>query len=328
MGSESGFALFDDSHGQPHWSQTGFPSRELGTNFSGIAAAFIQRGVDCRPCSGERLVDCLSGARVLVMPPPTGIYDPNEERWMAAQQCHLTPTEVAAVVQFLDDGGSLLAFGYRFGDSFTACNLNLLFGALGCRINDDAVIDLARLRVDHPLLFHFECAEPCLSSDRLADEVTRVLWRSVATFTIGPTCSAQPIAVSPGGRCISYDRMRRCISCQALPIAVAGTRGRGRFALFGGPHQFETGPYGLLTAADNSCFLGNLIDWLLDGGENPESSQASLAVPSFHAPASEQYRSLLEVHPVGVGAHTVGFLEQLLHESGVLKALARPLWMP
>ena len=247
---------------------------------------------------------------------------------MAAQQCHLTPTEVAAVVQFLDDGGSLLAFGYRFGDSFTACNLNLLFGALGCRINDDAVIDLARLRVDHPLLFHFECAEPCLSSDRLADEVTRVLWRSVATFTIGPTCSAQPIAVSPGGRCISYDRMRRCISCQALPIAVAGTRGRGRFALFGGPHQFETGPYGLLTAADNSCFLGNLIDWLLDGGENPESSQASLAVPSFHAPASEQYRSLLEVHPVGVGAHTVGFLEQLLHESGVLKALARPLWMP
>ena len=135
MGSESGFALFDDSHGQPHWSQTGFPSRELGTNFSGIAAAFIERGVDCRPCFGERLVDCLRGARVLVMPPPTGTYDPNEERWMAARQSLLTPAEVAAVVQFLDDGGGLLAFGYRFGDSFTASNLNLLFGALGCRIN-------------------------------------------------------------------------------------------------------------------------------------------------------------------------------------------------
>ena len=48
-----------------------------------------------------------------------------------------------------------------------------------------------------------------------------------------------------------------------LPIAVAGLRGRGRFVLFGGPHAFEMGSYGLLAAHDNARFLQNVLRWLL-----------------------------------------------------------------
>jgi hypothetical protein len=45
-------------------------------------------------------------------------------------------------------------------------------------------------------------------------------------------------------------------------------------------------------------------------------------------PLSEQYRDLCQIEDTSDGAGTVAFIERLLHETGVLKALARPSWMP
>ena len=45
-------------------------------------------------------------------------------------------------------------------------------------------------------------------------------------------------------------------------------------------------------------------------------------------PLAEQYRDLCQIEDTGEGAGTAAFVERLLQETGVLKALARPSWMP
>jgi len=40
-------ALFDETHGQNHWSQTGFSSRQMHTNFAGLAKQLAASGFAC-----------------------------------------------------------------------------------------------------------------------------------------------------------------------------------------------------------------------------------------------------------------------------------------
>lgn len=329
MGERHRIAIFDDTHGQPHWSQTGFPSRELSTNFSGLAESLTSRGFDCTAVRPRSLAEAVRGARLLILPPPTGGYDPAEERWQSLPESRLTAPEVEAILRFLADGGRLLAFAYRFGDSFTGANLSDLFARLGCPLNDDAVFDVTRLRDEHPLQLHFETSADAVPITWAREGVSAVCWRPAATFRLIPGAAVAPLVVSPGGRCIAFDRVQRRIRFQSLPIAVAGRRGRGRFALFGGPHVFETGPFGLLQVADNPQFLGNVLQWLLDetgGACDPGGVPASGF--SNESASAEELRALWEVDDVGPGRPMVAFVEQLLHETGILKALGRPSWMP
>ena len=112
---------------------------------------------------------------------------------------------------------------------------------------------------------------------------------------------------------------------------MAGESGRGRFILVGGPHVFETGPFGLLGAADNRRFLQNALSWLL----NDESGKLECATPvrepdlaALHALRDEQWRDMTQIEATGGGEATVVFIEGLLKESGVLRALAHAKWMP
>ena len=79
----------------------------------------------------------------------------------------------------------------------------------------------------------------------------------------------------PGGRCITFDRTHRRISFTSRPFAVAGAVAKGRFALFGGPHIFETGTYGLLDEAGNRRFLDQLLAW------GPRSDHTLVRFPSL-----------------------------------------------
>lgn len=329
MGRPRRLALFDHSHGQANWSQTGFPSRELGTNFSGIADALAAREFECLAIQPGRLPDVLRQARILVLPPPTGVYDPDEESWRPLPASRLTAAEVEAILHFLSDGGRLLAFAYRFGDSFTGTNLSDLCARLGCPLNDDAVFDVTRLREEHPLQLHFETRADTIPMPWARSGISVVCWRPTATFRLIPGATAAPMVLSPGGRCIAFDRVERRIRFQSLPIAVAGQRGRGRFALFGGPHVFETGPFGLLPAADNRSLLANVLGWLLDetGAAHGSSGMTASGIATDSTSANE-WRRLWEVDDVGPGRPMVAFVERLLHETGILKALGRPCWMP
>jgi hypothetical protein len=116
-------ALFDASHGQVNWAQTGFPSRELRTNFSGLTEILCRRGFQCQSTERTALAAQLTTCRLLIIPPPTGTYDARRERWRFQSAARFTREEVRAVLGFVRAGGRLLAFGYRFGDSFTETNL-------------------------------------------------------------------------------------------------------------------------------------------------------------------------------------------------------------
>ena len=87
----------------------------------------------------------------------------------------------------------------------------------------------------------------------------------------------------------------------------------------------------MLGAADNRRFLNNILGWLLnDEGGGPETvalgSKPELA--ALHALLDEQWRDVGQVEATGRGEATVAFVERLLRETGVLKALAHAKWMP
>ena len=133
-----------------------------------------------------------------------------------------------------------------------------------------------------------------------------------------------------GDRVVSGRAMYRLRSSSTPnPIPISPHRGRGRFALFGGPHVFEVGPLGLLGEADNRQFLGNVLDWRREGGDEFATNPAD-SIPNLPADPTlgKEWRALWEVDAEGPGLPMVDFVERLLQETAILKALGRPLWTP
>jgi hypothetical protein len=299
----------------------------MHTNFAGVMELLCRLGCVCATTADRSFGTSLSRARLLVIPTSTGEYNHSRKCWNPRPELLFTSDDIRDVVNFVQNGGRLLAFGYRFGDSFTRSNLRELFSPLGCLLNDDAVIDLQLLRATFPLDAYFDTTGGSLPLPWSARQVSTVRWRTSATFTILPGAKAVPLALSAGGNCITFDRSSRRISFASLPVAVAGLKGRGRFALFGGPHQFETGPYGLLTSHDNARFLKNVLSWLLD--ERPPA--LALKTTPHHALGTFFFNRRLEVDP-DTQAHndqrSIAYVERVLRQTGILKALDRPHWLP
>jgi hypothetical protein len=224
----------------------------------------------------------------------------------------------------------LLLFAYRFGDTFTQTNISHLTGPLGCLLNDDAVIDLDRVRKENALQSQFITPRESIMDTWAATQVQTISCRAMATFTILPGAAVQPLILSPGGRCITFNRTLRQISFQSLPIAVSGTYGKGRFVLFGGPHVFETGVFGVLSQADNVTLLENILHWLLL--EKPPTSKKSrsrsrcTAEENLTKTIDENWREFCRVEVRGDGEQLVIFVERLLRQSGILKALNCASW--
>ena len=320
-------AVFDASHGQPNWSQTGFTSREMHTNYAGVMELLCRLGCICAPTGLEPLPELLGRARLLVIPPSTGRYNSAKKCWLPQPEALFTAEHLRQILSFVQDGGRLLAFAYRFGDSFTSSNLRELIGPLGCILNDDAVIDLQLLRNTHPLDAFFDTPRMLLPLAWSHDRVNTVRWRTTATFTILPGANVRPLALSAGGSCISFNRSLRRISFSSLPVAVAGQSGRGRFAMFGGPHAFETGAFGLLTSHDNARFLQNVLRWLLDDGP----ADLHVEPTAHHALGTFFFTNGLEItrENCSHGDHqTIAYVERTLRRTGILKALDRPQWLP
>ncbi|HRZ38538.1 MAG TPA: hypothetical protein P5534_19520 [Candidatus Paceibacterota bacterium] len=301
----------------------------METQFAGIAQLLQRLSVSCR--SEDRKPLNLAGPelRLLVVPPPTGTYDPPNECWRRDPTTLFETDEIRTIIRFLNAGGRLLVFGYRFGDSFTQTNLGQLINPLGCLLNDDAIVDLHRLQHYYPLECYFETQQDLVPVKWAAAGVDVLRWRSMATFTILPGSPIRPLALSPGGSCISYDRTHRQISFQSHPVAVAGTHGAGRFALFGGPHPFETSRLGLLGEASNARFLENVLRWLLTNDSadlDATNSWAGSAEFDIRDAAQERWREYGHIESVGNGAEAVAFVENLLRETDTLRALSLPKW--
>lgn len=319
-------ALFDASHGQPNWAETGFTSRQLDTNFAGLTEQLCRMGFRCQSTHGQDLATRLSHTKLLIIPPPTGRYDARKERWQRLPTSLFSPTEVRDILGYVQEGGRLLAFSYRFGDSFTGTNVGALTAPLGCQLNDDAVIDLRQLRGTPPLQLYFDTDPDGLPLSWARIGVTLVRWRPLATFTILPGATAWPLARSRGGGCISFDRSLRQISFESLPIAVAGNYGQGKFVLVGGPHAFETGTVGLLNAFDNARLLANILRWLLS---DEPATRPSANIEVGTSPNSTGIADpLSRVIANDRGERTVAYVERVLRRTGVLKALSQAKWFP
>ena len=295
----------------------------MHTNFSGLTEVLGCLGLRCRTTHGEPLADRLSETHLLIVPPPTGRYDAVKERWRAERSSLFGGDEVSAILSFLHGGGRLLAFGYRFGDSFTRTNLGHLCNALGCQLNDDAVIDTRALRQTHPLQLHLEIPSECLLPSWARLGVNTVHWRPAATFTLVSGATASPLALSTGGASLSFDRTLRRISFEPLPLAVVGHHGAGRFALFGGPHVFESSSLGLLNSGNNRRFLENVLHWLLT-----DSDVAPVASQFAGLNWARDCHEVTRIEARGEGKRTIARVERVLRETGVLKALNRAKWMP
>lgn len=149
-------AIFDASHGQANWAQTGFASRELGTNCAGLTEILCRHGFRCESVTKGQMQARLRDARLLIIPPATGRYDERRECWREDPRTLFSSEDIASILSFIVNGGRMIAFSYRFGDSFTRSNLSDLLLPLGCRTNDDAILDLQGLRDLPPLRLKFD----------------------------------------------------------------------------------------------------------------------------------------------------------------------------
>ena len=92
----------------------------MHSNFAGLTEMLCRLGLQCRTTNGIPLSHHLSQTKLLVLPPPTGRYDPRRERWRCEPGTLFAREHVQDILSFLQSGGNLLAFAYRFGDSFAA----------------------------------------------------------------------------------------------------------------------------------------------------------------------------------------------------------------
>jgi len=231
--------------------------------------------------AGGGLLSADPKTRLLVIPPPTGIYHKREECWYRQPASLFAAPELCSLIDFVHAGGSLLAFAHRFGDAFTPTNLGLLAPAFGCLLNDDAILDLRQLKAPHPLATHFDTTVDELPGVWVVAGIRTLRWRCMATCSILPGARAWPLLLSPALGSVSYHARLRQISYQSLPLGVAGTLGKGRFAFFGGPHAFETTPLGLLERAHNARFLRHVLAWLLT---EPGPDRGNTPPPAFGKP--------------------------------------------
>ena len=220
-----------------------------------------------------------------------------------------------------------LATPFPGGQTLRCDSISSFNSVAGCLLHDDAVIDVTALRATPPLQAHFDTPADLLPIAWFRRGIQQLRCRAMSTFTVLPGTTAQPIALSPGGRCISFDRIQRRISFASRPIGVAGRLAAGRVVLLGGPHIFETGTYGLLDQADNRQFLDHVLRWLWEEGLAPYEA-LSQPIPWCAPELTDENEALNLVDGGGNGGDTVASVERVLRKTGVLKALGRAKCLP
>lgn len=83
----------------------------------------------------------------------------------------------------------------------------------------------------------------------------------------------------------------------------------------------------MLASQDNARFLQNILRWLLDDGD----PALNLDESSHHSLGTYFFNERLEIeqlpHP-GSDHETITYVEKVLRQTGILRALNRPKWSP
>ena len=320
-------AIFDVGHGQENWEHTGFQSRTLTGSCNGLKRLLSVNGFSCSPgCLSNPLLETMP---LLVIPSPAGRFNRQYSRWEPSKDTRFKEPDIESILDYVRNGGRLIAFSYRFGDSFAKTNLKDVFLPMGCLINDTAALNLDSFVNDiHPLAVPFQTSQEHLPIlDATVTPVSQVHWRAMATLSILPGANVSPIAMT-SPRCIVFDPHSYQLIHKPQVIAAGGHFGMGRFVLLGGPHVFETGGYGLLNEGENREFANIVLRWLM----SEDKSQPSLRfVPKTDNEDSKQARALWTAvqhckSPKSKEAVLVQFIDHVFMMSGIMGSLGESVW--
>ena len=320
-------AIFDVGHGQENWKKTGFQARTLTGSFSGLNGILSGNEFTCSPsCLSNQTLD---ETDLLVIPSPAGKFNRKDSLWEPSHETRFIETDIESILDYVRKGGRLIAFSYRFGDSFSKTNLKEVFLPMGCLIQDTAALNLDSFVNDmHPLAVPFETSQehlPIIEDNSLLE--SPVHWRAMATLSILPGATVFPIAMTPP-RCIVFDPHSYQLIHKPQVIAAGGYYGMGRFALFGGPHVLEMGGYGLLNDGANKEFAQMVLKWLMSEDEEKHGLQLDSKTDNE---ASKKARVLWNgiqncKSPQAKESVLVQFIDHVFQMSAIMAPLGESVW--
>lgn len=222
--------LFDEGHGQPFLAKG-----ERPLDLSSLAKVFTTTGYEVRTSSQALDVSQLAGVDVLVS---SGAFRP------------YAPEEIAAVKAFVERGGGLAVMLHvapplaELVHAFEVDFTNYTLRETNDLVGDNPLNFRVRNLMDHPL------------NDGLQDFVVYGAWAlrgTAGTVEIVARTGAHGwVDLNDDGRLSAGDAV------QPFGVAVAGTFGQGRFAVFGDDALFQN----RFLEGNNRVLAVNLAHWL------------------------------------------------------------------
>jgi len=204
--------------------------------------------------SGEITADRLAGYSVLIITLPQAVY---------------SPSEVAAILDFVESGHGLLFLGeygktwFNLSDGVYPAGADPVLDPFGISINNDCLYDPTDYGpgIGHPLIDTFPVAHPVTEGIGIympAGTATLVVESPGKVIVTGDddTYAVDPVEIDPEGDSPSIvDGMGGSYE----PVMAASFYGVGR-AVVAGDHNWITDQYG--DYHDNLPLLVNIVEWL------------------------------------------------------------------
>lgn len=224
--------LFDEGHGQR------FTTGKTGDlDLSGLAQRLTNAGLTIKTTSQPLLAEELSSVDALILSGPFMQY---------------TESEIGAIVDFINNGGKL-AVMLHIGPS-----LGGLLERLGVDFSNGAIREEEGVIGDNSLNFRATRLESHPITAGLYWISFYGAWAVVCTDA---DSSCTPVAITSPASWIDLDRDGKKSApdaVQSFPVVVAGTKGAGRFIVFGDDAIFQN----KFLDEGNAALADNLAGWL------------------------------------------------------------------
>ena len=222
--------LFDQGHGQRFLIE-----RNETLDLARFAGLFADQGLSVRSTNQKLTPEVLAGTKVLIISGPFGVF---------------SPEEIETILGFVEDGGRLSVM-LHIGPSVAD-----LLKRLGVAFSNGVIKEQVNLIADQPLDFYVSD----LSSHPLTKDLEHFSVHG-AWALINITEDGQVLARTSPHAWIDLNmdgKISKGDVMQSLGVMVAGTRGKGRFVVFGDDAIFQNRFF----TDENIRLAENLIKWL------------------------------------------------------------------
>jgi hypothetical protein len=135
MQAKKRLVLFDESHGQRRWEQTGFPPHTLDGSFSLLAEALWSEFI-IKPNIDKISGESISRVDVFVIPSPAGRLTESSQ-WEPCPDSVFDAEECNTLRSFVENGGGILLMAHRHSDEFVKSNLNTVANSSDLSLNQE-----------------------------------------------------------------------------------------------------------------------------------------------------------------------------------------------